>query len=288
MVGEDSLRHHMASQTVSGWSRQSGVIGSVDSIAAAPGSLLLDACTDATIFITASFASLTVRGLTRCTVVAAPCVESVSLESCVDCVVSIAAPRVSATDVTGCTLFAAATSPILVVGSSRDVRLGPYNAVGDGLLSNTTLGTWAAEGGDAVCRLDARSEAASTRTLASSDFYWRFLPVPQKNTERLALPPSFTNAAGSLPSVAESLFCGMRGVNAQRAEMLTQSKFVSWMIQDGGKANTLKHVRFWDAWDRFRCSRIFPLSVTHHYFNYARRCRHHHLRPQVFRPTIIQ
>jgi hypothetical protein len=231
-------------QTISGWSRQSGVIGSVAAITSLSEPLVIEACTDATIFVTASFTSLTARGLVRCTLVAAPCAESVALEDCVDCVFSVAAPRVSAADVPGCALFAAAAAPILVAGArSRDVRLGPYNVVGDALLTGTALGAWAAAGGDAACRLDARSEAASTRTLAPADFYWRFLPVPQTRPERLALPPAFAAVDATVPAVAEGLLAGLRGANAQRAETLAQSKFVLWMLQDGGKANALKHVR---------------------------------------------
>lgn len=207
-------------------SRQSCVIGSVSGIESFSEALVVESCSDSTIFVTASFASVTVRGLRRCTLVIAPCAENVTLENCADSVISAAAPTISAVGIISCVLFAAAKSPITVGGSSSDVRVGPYNAVGDGVLTATSLHEWVGPA-EMSCRLDAHSEVGATRVLAPTDFFWRFLPIPQLRPERLALSPAFALLdAPSLPPAAEAIFAGMRGSNAHRAEMLAQGKFV--------------------------------------------------------------
>jgi hypothetical protein len=132
---------------------------------------------------------------------------------------------------------AAAAAPILIGGGSRDVRVGPYNAVGDGVVSGTSLKDWAAAAPDACCRLDARTEAAAARAVTPGDFYWRFLPVSQLLSERLALPHAFAMPdTPRMPPAAEAALAGVRGQKAQRAEMLVQSKFV---VSAATRARTL-------------------------------------------------
>jgi hypothetical protein len=68
-------------------------------------------------------------------------------------------------------------------------------------------------------------------SLGPGDFFWRFLPCSQQSPERLPLPAAYelSDSAARLPAAAEALLSGARGPRAQRAEMLTQSKFVvSW------------------------------------------------------------
>lgn len=206
--------------------RQSCVVGSITGIELSSETLLVESCSDATIFVTASFPIVTARALRRVTLVLAPCSESVTLDDCIDCVISVAAPRVAATGLVSTVLFAAAKAPITIGNASSDVRVGPYNVVGDGLLTTTTLHEWIGPG-ESSCRLDAQTEIGATRALSSADFYWRFLPIPQQRPERLALSPTFALLdAPCLPPVAESLFASMRGSGAHRAEMLAQGKFV--------------------------------------------------------------
>ena len=206
--------------------RQSCVVGSTTGIEVSSDTLFVESCSDATIFVTASFSTVTARALRRVTLVLAPCSESVTLDDCIDCVISVAAPRVTATAITSSVLFAAAKSPITVGSGSMDVRVGPYNVVGDGLLTATSLHEWIGPG-ETSCRLDGATEIGATRALAPADFYWRFLPVPQERPERLALSNSFAMLdAPGLPPAAESIFAGMRGSGAHRAEMLAQGKFV--------------------------------------------------------------
>jgi hypothetical protein len=132
---------------VSGLNRTSAVVGVVDcEISRVEADVVVEGCTDSTVFVTASLRSLTLRGLTRCTIIAAPSTTTVSLTSCTECVVSVAAPSVAAGDLVGCLLFVASRTPVSVGGSSRDVRMGPYNVVGDGLLSNSGMREWALGG----------------------------------------------------------------------------------------------------------------------------------------------
>jgi hypothetical protein len=137
-----------APYTVSRLSRTSAVVGAVDvEVARSDADLLIEDCSDSTIFVTAALRSVTLRGLLRCTVIAAPASATVSLAGCTECVVSAAAPSVAASDVVGSLLFVASRTPVSVGGASRDVRLGPYNVVGDGVLSNSGMREWALKGG---------------------------------------------------------------------------------------------------------------------------------------------
>jgi hypothetical protein len=134
--------------TVSRLLRTSAIVGAVDvEVARSEVDLLIEDCSDSTIFVTAALRSLTLRGLTRCTVIAAPATATVALAGCAECVVSAAAPSVVASDVVSSLLFVASRTPVSVGGASRDVRLGPYNVVGDGLLSNSGMREWTLKGG---------------------------------------------------------------------------------------------------------------------------------------------
>ena len=209
--------------------RKSSIIGNVDEeIFRYDEEYLVESCVDSTIFVTASLRGLTLRNLTRCTVVAAPCTEKVTLLSCTECVISVAAPEVKATDLIGCLFFAAASAPVMVGGSSKDVRLGPYNVVGDGLLRNSGMKGWTVDtigaggsGFETFCRLDSQGATAVVRAVPPTDFYWRYLPVSQTREERLPLPPVFSTPEAPRISTLES-----RGSRSQRIEALTQMKFV--------------------------------------------------------------
>lgn len=204
------------------------MVGPVDvPIARADVAVEIVDMSDCTIFVTVSARALTLRNLRRCTVAAAPCSVSLSLEACEGCTISAAAPAVLAVDVSSSLLFVAARAPLAFTGASRDVRLGPYNAVGDGLVSGTSLGEWVAAGASCV-RLDARTDAGVARAITPADFYWRFLPVPQRAGERHVLPHPFAlpDHAPRLPPTAEAALANASGPKAQRAELLAQSKFV--------------------------------------------------------------
>ena len=237
-----------AGHTVRDLVRTSAVVGAVDvEISRSDVDLLVEACTDSTIFVTASLRSLTLRGLTRCTVIAAPSTATVTIAGCTECVVSGAAPSVVASDVVASLLFVASRTPVSVGGSSRDVRMGPYNVVGDGLLSNSGMREWALRGGsgggrgggsssggggssgtsagsagDTFCRLDSAA-AACVRAITPADFFWRYLPVPQLRGERLPLPAAF--ATPELPADLARLDT-RDTTRSQRLEQLTQMKFV--------------------------------------------------------------
>lgn len=236
----------MGLRRVSGLSRQSAVIGGCDApVVSSSDDVEVSDCSDATVFVTAAANSLTLRNLKRCTVVAAPCAVRVSLDGCSECVISAAAGgAVSAAELAACQLFVAAGSPILVGSGCRDVRIGPYNVVGDGVVTSSALAAWAQAGAtaDAYCRLDAKTDAAAARIMKPEEVYWRYLPVPQRRNERLALPAAYSlPETARMPPAAEAVLAGARGPRAQRAEMLAQSKFVSWLLQDS-KASSLKHV----------------------------------------------
>ena len=207
--------------------RQSAVVGPADApVSASPAALVLSDCEDCTLFVTAAMATLTARNLRRCTLIAAPCTASVSLSNCTDCVLSVAAPSVAAEELTGCHLFLAAAAPLSVGAGCRELRVGPYNVVGDGVLGGSGMREWAlgggggGAGGDALCRLDGAGNAAAVRPIPPADFFWRFLPVPQLLTERLPLPAPYAT-----PEVPAPRAGGDAGRTA-RVEALLQSKFV--------------------------------------------------------------
>ena len=253
-----------AGHTVRDLVRTSAVVGAVDvEISRSDVDLLVEACTDSTIFVTASLRSLTLRGLTRCTVIAAPSTATVTIVGCMECVVSGAAPSVVASDVVGSLLFVASRTPVSVGGSSRDVRMGPYNVVGDGLLSNSGMREWALRGGSGGSSGSGSgggsgsssggggsssgggspsgssgtsagsagdtfcrldsAAAACVRAITPADFFWRFLPVPQLRGERLPLPAAF--ATPELPADLARLDT-RDTARSQRIEQLTQMKFV--------------------------------------------------------------
>lgn len=239
------------SNSLSNLTRKSSIVGPVDvAVSGYAIDFEISNCTEATVFITASLKTLTLKGLTRCTIVAAPCTVSVVLQGCTECVVSVAAPTVSALDLVGCLLFVAAKAPVSVAGASKDVRLGPYNVVGDGLFSapgvrewtvglggagssgSSSSGSSSASGsssgvgsggssGETFCRLDSGGAASLVRAVTPADFYWRYLPVPQEREERLPLPLAFAT-----PEVPRLSTLDSRGPRAQRIEALTQMKFV--------------------------------------------------------------
>ena len=237
--------------TVSDLSRQSVVVGDPSTPVQACGlALLLANCSDCTIFVTASVTTLTARNLRRCTVVCAPCSEAATLSQCVDSVLSVAAPGVVFEELAGCHVFLASAAPVSVGAGCRDVRVGPYNVVGDGVLSGSGMRAWAldrgAPGGDALalCRLEGGGGggggggsgggggAGVVRAIQPDDFFWRFLPVPQTLAERLPLPAPYATPDVPPQRPAE---------RSQRVEALLQSKFVTWLLADS-KANSLKHV----------------------------------------------
>jgi hypothetical protein len=222
-------------------SRQSVVVGDVDGPVRAVGqALTLANCTECTIFVTASVTSLTARNLRRCTVVSAPCSAGVTLSQCSDSVLSVATPGVVVLEeLSGCHVFLASAAPVSVGAGCRDVRVGPYNVVGDGVLSGSGMRAWAldrAPGGDALalCRLEGGGiGAGAVRPIQPDDFFWRFLPVPQTLAERLPLPAPYAtpDAPPQRPATERP----------QRVEALLQSKFVTWLLADS-KANSLKHI----------------------------------------------
>jgi hypothetical protein len=231
--------------------RTSAVIGAVDvEVGRCEVDVLIEGCTDCTLFVTAALRSLTLRSLTRCTVVAAPSTATVALSHCSECTVTAAAPSVVASDVVGCLLFVASRTPVSVGGASRDVRLGPYNAVGDGLLSSSGMREWvfkssgggggsssgggsagssggsssssSSSAGDTFCRLDSAA-ASCVRAITPADFFWRYLPVPQQKNEHLPLPASY--ATPELPPDLARLDT-RDTARSQRIESLTQLKFI--------------------------------------------------------------
>ena len=240
---------------VANLSRTSAVVGAVDvEVSQSAADVTVEHCADCTVFVTAAVRSLTLRGLTRCTVIAAPSTASVTLAGCVDCVVSAAAPSVVASDVVGSLLFVASRTPVSVAGASRDVRMGPYNVVGDGLLGNSGMLDWTtgkggsgsgsssgsgsgsgSSAGDTFCRLDSAA-AACVRAITPADFFWRFLPVPQLRQERLPLPAAY--ATPDLPPDLARLDT-RDSLRSQRIEQLTQMKFVVRVRALGGHGHLL-------------------------------------------------
>lgn len=220
--------------------RQSVIVGATDAaVTPCASPLTLANLTECTVFVTASVTELKARNLKRCTVVCAPCSVGAALSQCSDSVVSIAAPGVVVLEeLAGCHVFLASAVPVSVGAGCRDVRVGPYNVVGDGVLSGSGMRAWAldhaAPGGDALalCRLDAG--AGAVRPIPPDDFFWRFLPVPQTLVERLPLPVAYATPDVPAPQrpTAE---------RSPRVEALLQSKFVTWLLADS-KANSLKHI----------------------------------------------
>lgn len=212
-----------APQQLHGLGKESAIVGSTAEIAACPGqSLAVSNCDSTSIFVTASLTRVSIRGCRNCTIVAAPTILTVSIDSCEGCTVAVAAPLVSLTNCVGCTLNVWAHAPVAIGGDSRDITIGPYNAVGDGLMDLDQFKRWYVRGDS---RFDISGHfATSVRSMRPADFLWRVLPVPQAHNEHIVLPLTFSSENDAVKHHADT--ASLRPEEARRAETKIQTAFV--------------------------------------------------------------
>jgi hypothetical protein len=237
---------HVARKT-----KQGSVAGGAVVSVSAGGAVVVEHCTDSTVFVTASVSRLVVRDCVRCSIVAVPSLASVTVLDCRGCSITAAAPLVHVRNAKDTTAHVAASAPVVVSGDSVGVQIGFYNAVVPNLLTRFPLlastaaslrqtddsAATSAADADSSAELPAPTALVTSPTrdavsqMTKDKLGWVFLPLSENvaatadaaasSDDRLPLPvPTLSPAAAARAWTAE-----LSGAAALRAEATMQSAF---------------------------------------------------------------
>lgn len=216
-------------------SKQSAVAGSVGAVTKHTGAaVVVEACVDATVFVTAAVSRVVVRDCLRCRVVCVPADTAVCVVDCRACVITAAAPLVSMRNVRDSVVHTAALVPVLLSGDSAGNQLSYYNGVVPRLLESfpslrpaAAAATAAAAAGSVGCPafrlLAAGKEPPST--LPADKVGWAFLPVQAADAAAAEAGDRLPLKVTPVSPAAMAAAADMTGAAALRTEAMVQSAF---------------------------------------------------------------